>query len=334
MLWQRRPSSSSPRFVLWQWIKQYHHHSRRCFATSSIDTATAQDDTTTVPSIIELRAPVNASFRRQRVALAQHWLREFNTLAFGGQLLSSSTLDDRITLQWSHRLRTTAGRALLRTTRSKEATTQRSVIIELSTKVVDDLHRLQTTLLHELCHAAAWLVQGSARPPHGPCFQQWAQKAMAAVPSIRITTRHNFNIHYPYVYSCGNTVCAGTLVKRRRRINVQRYVCGQCQGPLQLVPSHISSSSISSSSSSEEVKEEATRQRRRRRPLSEYHRFIQTNAPLVARLLQGTIKAATKQTLGKRKSKPPPRKVSPQRVLKETAKLWQKQKKKLSSGLV
>lgn len=49
-----------------------------------------------------------------------------------------------------------------------------SARIELSTKVVDSVDRLQRTLLHELCHAAAWLIDHVAKPPHGTHFKYWA----------------------------------------------------------------------------------------------------------------------------------------------------------------
>lgn len=48
--------------------------------------------------------------------------------------------------------------------------------IELSDKVVDSLTRLRSTLLHELCHVAAWVVDHTAKPPHGPCFKHWADR--------------------------------------------------------------------------------------------------------------------------------------------------------------
>lgn len=43
--------------------------------------------------------------------------------------------------------------------------------IELSTKVLDNEAKLRRTLVHEMCHAAAWLLDHTAKPPHGPvCF--------------------------------------------------------------------------------------------------------------------------------------------------------------------
>lgn len=39
--------------------------------------------------------------------------------------------------------------------------------VELSAKVVDRLERLELTLAHELCHAACWILNHTAKPPHG-----------------------------------------------------------------------------------------------------------------------------------------------------------------------
>jgi SprT-like family len=39
--------------------------------------------------------------------------------------------------------------------------------VELSVKVVDRLERLEATLAHELCHAACWVLNHTAKPPHG-----------------------------------------------------------------------------------------------------------------------------------------------------------------------
>ena len=45
-------------------------------------------------------------------------------------------------------------------------------------KVIDEHHRLRHTLLHEMCHAAQWLVDGKINPPHGSLFKKWANHAM------------------------------------------------------------------------------------------------------------------------------------------------------------
>ena len=39
--------------------------------------------------------------------------------------------------------------------------------MELSSKVLDRPDRLRRTLVHELCHVAAWLIDHTSKPPHG-----------------------------------------------------------------------------------------------------------------------------------------------------------------------
>lgn len=70
-----------------------------------------------------------SSFRRHRDALALHWLTEFDAVAFDGQLLKTKAAlgSPIVTLKWSNRLRTTAGRAhLLRETARHEDDYQKS----------------------------------------------------------------------------------------------------------------------------------------------------------------------------------------------------------------
>ncbi len=70
--------------------------------------------------------------------------------------------------------------------------------VELSSKVLDCFSKLERTLCHELCHVAAWLVNHTAKPPHGPVFCAWAGKAMALYSHLDITTCHAYEIFYPF----------------------------------------------------------------------------------------------------------------------------------------
>ena len=49
--------------------------------------------------------------------------------------------------------------------------TRREAAIDLSIKVLDNERRLKETLLHELCHAATWIIDGVRKPPHGSDFK-------------------------------------------------------------------------------------------------------------------------------------------------------------------
>lgn len=70
--------------------------------------------------------------------------------------------------------------------------------VELSSKVLDSFSKLERTLCHELCHVAAWLVDHTAKPPHGPVFRGWAAKAMRLYSHLDITTCHAYEIFYPF----------------------------------------------------------------------------------------------------------------------------------------
>lgn len=114
------------------------------------------------------------AFRKNRQEIADRAFAEFDRVAFGGALLD-------VELVWSNKLRTTAGITRLKQISGGGKPTKRIATIELSTKIIDEEHRLRATLLHELCHAAAWLVDGVSKPPHGKCFKKWANIAMKKV---------------------------------------------------------------------------------------------------------------------------------------------------------
>lgn len=81
--------------------------------------------------------------------------------------------------------------------------------MELSSKVLDSFAKLERTLCHELCHVAAWLVDHTAKPPHGPVFKAWADKAMRLYRHLDITTCHAYEIFYPYRRAAWERACAG-----------------------------------------------------------------------------------------------------------------------------
>jgi hypothetical protein len=59
--------------------------------------------------------------------------------------------------------------------------------------------RLASTLLHEMCHAAQFLVDNATKPPHGPAFQRWVKEVERFYPHLMITTCHNYEIKYKCV---------------------------------------------------------------------------------------------------------------------------------------
>ena len=120
---------------------------------------------------IQKKKPVN--FKRNRDRLTDEYFREFNSKVFRGSL-------DSVEVIWSKRLTTTAGITRLKRHRQAGIVT-RLASIELSTKMIDQEDRLRSTLMHEMCHAAAWLVDDVVKPPHGKCFKKWASLGMRKV---------------------------------------------------------------------------------------------------------------------------------------------------------
>ncbi len=190
------------------------------------------------------------AFRKRRVALSQQLLIEFDQTAFGSQLLLERNDRIPVTLTWSNKLRTTAGLTRLSRVRqlpnnqshctngsSSDNKLPRIAVIELSCKVIDDETRLRATLLHEMCHAAAWVVDAVAKPAHGSGFQTWAQRATRAISDIVVTTTHNYEIDFKYQWVCVNYPdnCNVMIQRHSRSVNVERQICGRCHGRLRPV---------------------------------------------------------------------------------------------------
>jgi hypothetical protein len=100
---------------------------------------------------------------------------------------------------------------------------------------VDTEDKLRNTLCHEMCHAAAFLVDGVSKPPHGTHFRAWAARAMRAHPGLDIQRCHSYDIHYKYTYACVGE-CGQTYGRHSRSIDVASKRCGRCFGALVLQP--------------------------------------------------------------------------------------------------
>ena len=47
------------------------------------------------------------------------------------------------------------------------------ILLSFSSTACMVTDRLRDTLIHEMCHAATWLIDGNRRDQHGPCWQSW-----------------------------------------------------------------------------------------------------------------------------------------------------------------
>lgn len=131
-------------------------------------------------------------------------------------------LPEQLVILWSSRLTKTAGQTIMRTHRFLG----KICSIQLSCKVIAyHLDRLVSTLLHELCHVAQFLLENETHPSHGRGFQKWQYIAKRIFPSIRVTVTHHYDIWMPYHYSCES--CHYSW-KRFSRLKSTEPRCPQC----------------------------------------------------------------------------------------------------------
>jgi len=172
-------------------------------------------------------------FKKEKVQLTQKLFESLNTLGFHDRLPSN------LSIVWNKKLRTTAGITKLKLSSSSSSSPSgssgapnRSALIELSEKVIDCEERLRLTLLHELCHAAAWLLDGERKPPHGPAFWKWAKTASQRT-SLSVTTCHSYEIHKPYHFECVNESCGISYNRHSKKgVDVDRSRCGVCRSQI------------------------------------------------------------------------------------------------------
>lgn len=199
---------------------------------SEMDSVVSKDYATNTRPV---KAMSLSEFKGRREELTRAVFQEFDQVAFGGKLT-----EHKVTVAWSKRLNTTAGKTLL----TKTAGGIYKAKIELSVKVLDRLPRLRATLLHEMCHAAAFVIDHVSRPPHGQCFKKWANRAMRAV-NVEVTTTHDYNIEYKYAWRCSTRGCVAKFARHSRSIDVNRQVCGKCKGTLvEVEPSSLNQADI------------------------------------------------------------------------------------------
>lgn len=139
------------------------------------------------------------NFNKLKENLTIKYFNEFNKLAFNNEIPKD------LLIIWNKRLTKTAGYTKMK--RNNLSDIPRTALIELSTKVVDDEERLKQTLVHELCHVAAWLIDGVSEPAHGDEFWKWAKHAEQTIPGIKVTRCHTYEINAPYKFICTNEDC-------------------------------------------------------------------------------------------------------------------------------
>ncbi|KAI0223981.1 hypothetical protein L0F63_001221 [Massospora cicadina] len=137
-------------------------------------------------------------FRKEREAVAKRVFEDINARALDG------ILPQTVGIIWAKTLNKTAGQFC----GTQDRVGVRSGHIKLATKVLDDFPKLFSTLAHEMCHAADFLTSTTQKLKHGPSWKAWAAKVCSHYPSLKISTRHSYEIFYKHWYRCINPTCA------------------------------------------------------------------------------------------------------------------------------
>ncbi|XP_039975933.1 acidic repeat-containing protein [Xiphias gladius] len=150
------------------------------------------------------------------------------------QLYNTSVFDNKLpvnmSVTWNKKMRKTAGYCI---TGQERGGGSRYARIELSEKVCDSADRLRDTLIHEMCHAATWLING-VRDGHGNFWKLYARRATVVHPELPMVTRcHSYDIKYKFQYQC--TRCQNTIGRHSKSLDTQRFVCALCTGQLVLL---------------------------------------------------------------------------------------------------
>ncbi|KAG1773094.1 SprT-like family-domain-containing protein [Suillus occidentalis] len=167
------------------------------------------------PNRVSTRGKAEEQTRREKYAA--QLFEELNSAIFNNGLPIETKLN------WNKRLLTTAGRAKWHRSRDGVQTTE----IELAAKILDCDERIRNTLSHEMCHLACWIINGNPKEGHGQAFKAWANKVMIKRPEIEITTRHNYEISYPFEWKCEK--CSKTYGRYSKSIRPDECVCGVCK---------------------------------------------------------------------------------------------------------
>ncbi|CAG2214215.1 Acidic repeat-containing protein [Mytilus edulis] len=155
------------------------------------------------------------SFAKTKEELTAKLFKFYNETIFDCKLPSN------LSIVWNKRLLKTAGYCVNKTIREAVKTCQ----IELSIKVCDSAERTRDTLIHELCHAAVWLLNG---------VNDKASKANKVHPEIAVVTRcHSYKIQTKYKYQCVD--CKYEVGRHSKSLDTKRFICGKCKGAFVLL---------------------------------------------------------------------------------------------------
>lgn len=159
------------------------------------------------------------NYKSKKHELAEKLFKLYNEKVFELKLKD-------VPIKWNKKLLTTGGRC-----NNSRRLNVRNSLIELSDKVLTSADRLRCTLIHEMCHAAAWILNGENG--HGATWKSWTSKANSVFPELpKITVCHSYVIEYKYTYLCVN--CRARSQAHTKSKKVEEIRCSLCKGAIEL----------------------------------------------------------------------------------------------------
>ncbi|XP_025986841.2 uncharacterized protein LOC105195266 isoform X2 [Solenopsis invicta] len=137
-----------------------------------------------------------------------------------------------MSIEWNVRMTRTAGYCYNKKSVSSFGVVKSSRIV-LATKILDTPDRLRDTLIHEMCHAASWIIDGVS-DGHGHFWTRWANKAKKIFPELPPIRRcHNYEIKSKFTYKC--TGCGYSIGRHSKSLDIEKKRCGYCYGKFELL---------------------------------------------------------------------------------------------------
>ncbi|XP_043515050.1 uncharacterized protein LOC122531309 [Frieseomelitta varia] len=166
-------------------------------------------------------------FKNNKENLCNYLYKLYNEKVFDNKL------PEDMSVEWNIRMRGTAGFCYNKKSVKTLGGIVRSSRIVLATKILDTPDRLRDTLIHEMCHAAAWLINGVS-DGHGPLWTKWANKAMETFPELPPIRRcHDYKIKTKFTYKCVD--CGYSIGRHSKSLDIERKRCGLCYGKFELL---------------------------------------------------------------------------------------------------
>ncbi|KAJ7596617.1 SprT-like family-domain-containing protein [Mycena floridula] len=168
------------------------------------------------PKQLSKKALAEAEFQRLK-QFADEWFASLNAAVFDNKLPVTELI-------WNKKFVSTAGRAHYKRDRTGVVTCS----IQLAPKILVSEDRIRNTLSHEMCHLACWILSGAPEEQHGSIFKGWGDAVVRARPEVEVTTKHNYEIEYPFNWKC--TQCSRIYGRFSKSIQTESQGCGACDG--------------------------------------------------------------------------------------------------------